>query len=104
MSRTPSDPGTRDSDPRDEDEIARSILDYLRAHPQASDTLEGVAKWWLLRQRVSESTEVVQRVLTRLRDQGLIRERRLAGGGTLYEASGPEEGENRQGAKSTKKK
>lgn len=95
MSGPPAKPGQRDSGPRDEDEIARTILDYLRTHPQASDTLEGVAKWWLMRQRVSESTEVVQRVLQRLRDRGLIRERRLAGGRTLYEASEPEEGENR---------
>jgi Fe2+ or Zn2+ uptake regulation protein len=87
-----------------EDEIAQDILNYLRSHPEASDTLEGIAKWWLMRQRVSDSTEVVWRVLERLRDQGLIHERRLEGGGTLYQASGPEEAENRQDAKSAKKK
>jgi hypothetical protein len=24
-----------------------AIADYLRAHPQASDSAEGVARWWL---------------------------------------------------------
>ena len=87
-----------------EDEIAQDILNYLRSHPLASDTLEGIAKWWLMRQRVSESTEVVQRVLERLRDQGLIRECRLAGGRTLYEAIGPEEEENREDTKDANRK
>jgi Fe2+ or Zn2+ uptake regulation protein len=87
-----------------EDEIAQGILNYLRSHPEASDTLEGIAKWWLMRQRVSESTEVVQRVLERLRDQGLIRECRLAGGSTLYEAIGPEEEENREDTKDANRK
>ena len=53
---------------------------------------------------VNESTEVVGRALERSRDLGLICERRLAGGGTPYEASGPKEMENRQGAKNMKKK
>jgi hypothetical protein len=45
---------------KDEDETAQAILKYLKAQPQAGDTLEGIAKWWLVRQRASESTEVVR--------------------------------------------
>ena len=104
MAHTPSKPSRSDSDLQNEESIARDILAYLHSHPQASDTLAGIAQWWLMRQRVSESTQVVQRVLERLRDQGLIRERKLTAGSTVYEASGPEEGENRQDAKSAKKK
>jgi Fe2+ or Zn2+ uptake regulation protein len=95
MSYSSPKSGRRASVPKDEEAIGQCILSYLRQHPQAGDTLEGIAKWWLMRQRVSESIEVIRRVLERLKDQGLIRERRPAGGSTLYEASGPEEGENR---------
>jgi len=30
----------------------QEILEYLRKHPEASDTLEGIAEWWLLNQRI----------------------------------------------------
>jgi uncharacterized protein YigA (DUF484 family) len=73
-------PDSKGGGGKSEDEIAQDILNYLRSHPEASDTLEGITKWWLIRLRVSDTTEVVRRALERLRDQGLIRERRLAGG------------------------
>lgn len=28
-------------------DVAQSILAYFRLHPQAKDTLEGVARWWV---------------------------------------------------------
>jgi hypothetical protein len=33
--------------PMDADDIARAIVEYLRAHPDAADTLVGIARWWL---------------------------------------------------------
>lgn len=64
--------------------VAQQILRYLEANPQASDTLEGVAKWWLMRQRLTESMVLVQGALKILEDKGLIVERRNADGGLLY--------------------
>ena len=33
---------------RADSEIAAEILRYLKSNPDASDTSEGIAKWWLL--------------------------------------------------------
>ncbi len=73
-----------------DEEIARRILDYLRKHPKAGDTLEGIAKWWMLRQRLTESLEVVDQALRRLKAQGLIFERRGADARAVYVARPPE--------------
>jgi hypothetical protein len=103
MSCTPPKRGHQESGPRDENELARCILDYLRAQPQARDTLEGITKWWLMRQRVSESMGIVQRAVNRLRDRGLICERQLAGGSLLYEAA-PQDREIDAGTTNVNKK
>lgn len=68
----------------DIDAIAEQILRYLEANPEASDTLEGVAKWWLMRQRLTESIVLVQGALKVLEDKGLVVERRNVDGGLLY--------------------
>jgi len=65
-------------------EVAEQILRYLETNPAASDTLEGVAKWWLMRQRLTESITLVEGALTLLKDKGLIVERRNADGRLLY--------------------
>lgn len=64
--------------------VAEQILRYLEANPKASDTLEGVAQWWLMRQRLTESIVLVQGALKILEDKGLIVERRNVDGGLLY--------------------
>ncbi len=65
-------------------EVAEQILRYLEANPKASDTLEGVAKWWLMRQRLTESMELVREALQVLEDKGLVVERRNVDGGLVY--------------------
>jgi len=57
-----------------EDELARSILNYLAEHPQATDTIEGIAEWWVMREQVRKDVELLQRVLRRLTQQGLLEE------------------------------
>lgn len=46
--------------------------------------MEGISKWWVLRQRVSESVDVVRLVLEELRKQGLVQSRKLGDGQTIY--------------------
>ncbi|MGR8932251.1 MAG: hypothetical protein ACU836_16605 [Gammaproteobacteria bacterium] len=46
--------------------IADEILNYLEDHPNAADTAEGIAKWWLSRQRFEESAALVQQALNYL--------------------------------------
>lgn len=57
--------------PTDE-QVERAILDYLRTKPDAGDTLEGIASWWIARQRVQLGVHVVGRALARLVERGLI--------------------------------
>lgn len=70
----------------DVNEVAGQILRYLEANPEASDTLEGVARWWVMKQQMTESVVVVQGALELLKDKGLVAVRRNADGGLLYMA------------------
>ena len=38
--------------------VAQSIIEYLKENPDAKDTAEGIAKWW-----VQEDTVIVERAL-----------------------------------------
>ncbi len=53
-------------------ETARAIEQYLLQHPRAADSLEGIAGWWLARQRIENELEVVRAALLRLADEGVI--------------------------------
>lgn len=53
-------------------ELAQLIVGYLADQPRAMDTLEGIAEWWLLRQRARIAAEQVKRVLTLLTEQGIL--------------------------------
>jgi hypothetical protein len=68
-------------------EISREILDYLREHPRSGDTLEGVSKWWLMQQRVTESVENVFTALKQLGKEGFVQERVMADGRVVYFAN-----------------
>lgn len=56
----------------DSNEIAEQILRYLQKHPKAADSVDGITRWWLRRQRFEESVERVQKVLDRLVSEDLI--------------------------------
>lgn len=53
-------------------ELAQMILSYLADRPHAMDTTEGIARWWLLRQRVQMVLAQVERVLDDLIDKGAL--------------------------------
>lgn len=62
----------------------QQILGYLKGHGLAGDTVEGIAKWWLMRHRVEESVLLIKRTLEVLKTKGIILERRLPDGNCLY--------------------
>ena len=65
---------------RDEDqEIARAVLRYLQEHPDAKDTLEGIAQWWLLRECTERKLAEVERGVSILVAKGLVLESRREG-------------------------
>ncbi|MDN3515622.1 MAG: hypothetical protein NG747_14650 [Candidatus Brocadia sp.] len=64
--------------------IMQEILAYLSEHPDAEDTLEGVAEWWLLKQKVRHKSREVKESLTKLVAQGLILEHKGKDSHTYY--------------------
>ncbi len=55
-----------------DEEVAESILAYLAEHPQAMDTVDGIAQWWIMRQQVRVNVTTLTRVLQGLADKGLL--------------------------------
>ncbi|MDR4505824.1 MAG: hypothetical protein MRK01_13715 [Candidatus Scalindua sp.] len=62
-----------------QEEIARIIVDYIRKHPDARDTLEGIARWWLHLEKIESSVDDVSIALESLIKEGVI-ERQLKDG------------------------
>jgi len=69
----------------DSREIARAVLRYLKAHPEAKDTLEGIVRWWLERERSERLLEEVERAVTLLLSRDLVLETRRDGMPPYYE-------------------
>jgi len=62
------------SSPLDEVEmVEQEILVYLRSSATASDTLDGIASWWLMKQRISEKLILVEKALEQLEMKGSIK-------------------------------
>lgn len=55
--------------------VALQILSYLSTHPNAQDTVEGIAEWWLLEQRIRHVSRHVKQALAELVAQGMVLER-----------------------------
>lgn len=73
-----------DTTGRSEREIERSVLAYLECHPQAADTLRGIANWWLPRQRGAPGCRRIGHVLDRLVAEGVLHRDELPDGEVLY--------------------
>ncbi len=50
--------------------IAKDIREYYRDNPNAGDTVEGIASWWIASQRLKSSKSLVLRALEYLVKQG----------------------------------
>jgi len=88
---------------RDEAVVSRlrdEILSYLRRHPQAADTVTGIASWWLPQQRGEAALIGIQQALDELATQGLVIKTMLADGTVLYASPERPPGTKHQAAKS----
>lgn len=56
------------------EELTEAIIQYLQEHPQASDTLEGIAEWWIMRQQVQVDVDALNTVLRELTKAGFLEE------------------------------
>jgi hypothetical protein len=54
--------------------LEEAILDYLREHPDAMETRDGIAQWWVMRRVVRAEVEAITRVLRALTDRGVLEE------------------------------
>jgi hypothetical protein len=55
-----------------EEELCDAIAGYLARHPDAADTLQGIAEWWLPMQRIEAEVEQVTRAVELLVARGLL--------------------------------
>jgi hypothetical protein len=60
----------------DEPELAREILSYFLHNPNAADTVEGIACWRLMEERVRHTVELTSSALDWLVSRGFIVEMR----------------------------
>jgi hypothetical protein len=77
------------------EKMADEIMAYLRENPYAGDSVEGISRWWLMQQRISESIKAVQEVIEHLHNIGFLYERRMASGRKVYFAAHPDDCANR---------
>jgi len=68
-------------------DLTREILDYFAEHPDAADTPEGIAFWWIKQQRYEASVKLVRLALDELERRGLLDKTIMADGTFLYGVS-----------------
>ncbi|HEX9671581.1 MAG TPA: hypothetical protein VGC93_19085 [Thermoanaerobaculia bacterium] len=66
------------------DQLSRRILSYLADNPEANDTVEGIAEWWLLDREIRDQTARVERALAGLAAAGWLVASRTTGSPTRY--------------------
>jgi Fe2+ or Zn2+ uptake regulation protein len=59
------------------------VLEYLSEHPQAMDTIDGIAEWWVQRDGESIDRKELRNVLHLLRAEGIL-EKLDSGSGTRF--------------------
>jgi hypothetical protein len=68
------------------DAIAEAIENYLRVRPQAADTVEGIARWWLCGDLHHASLELIQHAVDGLCRRGVL-QATLRSGQMIYQAA-----------------
>lgn len=64
--------------------MAYEILEYLIDNPNAQDTLEGIAEWWLLERTIRQQTLAVEEALSMLVAERLVLARKGIDSRTHY--------------------
>ena len=65
-------------------ETFHEILSYLVQHPDARDTLEGIAEWWVFAQKIDTRTLQVKEALGEMVSRRLVIERKGRDGRSHY--------------------
>jgi hypothetical protein len=59
--------------------IADDVLSYLLSYPEAQDTVEGIAEWWLAEQHALRTLTAVRHAMADLEARGFVVKTSLAG-------------------------
>jgi hypothetical protein len=68
----------------DVQQIADQIECYLKNHPNAADTVEGITKWWLPGQGIEVSSLIVQQALNYLGSKSVVKCNANLSGNKVY--------------------
>lgn len=64
--------------------VADEIISYIRKHPNAVDSVEGIASWWITRERYSTAINIVQDALNMLESSGRLLKSTTGNGKEIY--------------------
>ena len=53
-------------------ELGQAVMSYLEEHPEAMDTRDGIAEWWLARHEARVELRRLSRVLEKLAAEGIL--------------------------------
>ena len=67
--------------------VVEAILRYLSLHPDAADSEDGIADWWMPSMGVKTSAEAVVGALRTLCRDGLVERTTLPDGRVIYRAN-----------------
>ncbi len=56
----------------DVESVAAEIMRYLQERPMASDSLDGIAHWWLVQQAIAKNIDLVEQALEHLVNEGKV--------------------------------
>jgi hypothetical protein len=68
----------------DVDSIAAEIMAYLKERPMASDSLDGIANWWLVQQAIAKNIILVEQALEQLANEGKVSKKVNTKNNTIY--------------------
>ncbi|MDD5267132.1 MAG: hypothetical protein PHO08_08380 [Methylococcales bacterium] len=54
-------------------QVADQIECYLKSHPKAADSIEGITKWWLPGRGIETSSVIVQQALNYLGSKSIVK-------------------------------
>jgi hypothetical protein len=67
--------------------VEEAIVAYVVRHPEAGDTVEGVAAWWLPEAELAYNLPLVQRALEHLVEAHRLKRATMPGGRVIYSAA-----------------
>ncbi len=71
----------------DVQQIADQIECYLKNHPNAADTIEGISKWWLPGQGIDVSRLIIQKALDYLCSKSVVKCNANLSGNKVYSSN-----------------